>query len=246
MSRHSIQTSLLARSESLDGFSKSQVLLALLVVFPLGLIGVGMVLNALLLQVHQPKISSPELSVQTPSSDAERQANASISPLARAPHQDRSEDQSVIELGVSVTGLPMRLLTSSIERWDPPYRRFSYQLGDSQVQAMADCNDWSWTSYPERQINRPQSAATERMMRLVCKSTPNLSSLPSEASPSGSFPGVALVFDPPSNVRSAPGGAFLCTIKKRLSVPVGQPQGEWYPTSACGEVGYIHSSQLRF
>ena len=206
MSTHSIQTSLIARSKSLDGFSRPQALLTLLVVFPLGLIGVGMLLNALMLHVHQSQVPSPTPSVKSPPLDSERQTKASIPSLERGPYRDRSEDQAVIELGDSVTGLPMRLLMSSVERLDPPYRRFIYQLGNSQVQAMADCNNWSWTSYPERQINRPQSEATERMMRLVCQSTSNLTSSPSEASPSGSYPGVAFVFDPPSNVRSVPGG----------------------------------------
>lgn len=181
MSTYSIQVHLSTRDASLDGFSKPQVLLALLVVFPLGLIGVGLVLNAFLQHVHhRAPVTAPSL--QSPPSDADRQANSSTSSLPRSPHQDQSEDPAVTELGLSVSGLPIRLHMRSIKNWDPPYRRFSYQLGNSQVLAMADCHDWSWTSYPERQINRPQSEATERMMRLVCNSTANQSSMQSDTS----------------------------------------------------------------
>lgn len=137
----------------------------------------------------------------------------------------------------------------SINKRDNQYREFQYQIGNSTVQALANGTDQSWTSYPERQVNRPQSPATERMLGLVCGTT-RLTNQPPSTSVSNprsaTYPGTAIVFAPPSNVRSKPGGEFLCTVDSERTIPVGQAQGEWYPTSACGEQGFIHRSQVRF
>lgn len=76
-----------------------------------------------------------------------------------------------MELGQASTGTPIRLLMGSINQRDAQYREFTYQLGNDNVQAMANCTDQCWTSYPERQVNRPHSPATERMLTLFCGTT---------------------------------------------------------------------------
>lgn len=66
----------------------------------------------------------------------------------------------------------------------------------------------------------------------------------------------ALVIDPPSNVRVAPNGRFLCQVKQRKVIQVfhwslmtgeGSPSNGWYSTKACGQDngGWIHSSQIK-
>lgn len=58
--------------------------------------------------------------------------------------------------------------------------------------------------------------------------------------------GVAIVFDPPSNVRAAPDGPILCSVKNRSSINVYGSTGAWYYTEVCGETGVIHSRQIKF
>lgn len=60
--------------------------------------------------------------------------------------------------------------------------------------------------------------------------------------------GVAIVFDPPSNVRTAPSGtaAILCSVQTKRSINLMSSNGPWYATDACGSIGYIHQSQIRF
>lgn len=228
-----------------EGFTKAQALLALMVVFPLGMIGVGLILHVVL----QTRTATAPKAPSSPS----QSAPPAPSPTAAAPQESPQPtpanaapkpNPSVVELGQASTGAPIRLLMGSINQRDAQFREFTYQLGNDSVQAMANCTDQSWTSYPERQVNRPQSPATERMLALVCGTAPSVAA-PSPTA-DASFPGVAIVFDPPSNVRRQPGGGFLCTIDTRRSIRVGQAQGDWYPTSACGTRGFIHKSQVRF
>ena len=229
------------------GFTKSQALLALLVVFPLGIIGVGLILNVVMKTRTSPApTTEAPAHQQQPKSSTEPQRSASSqdSPEPAPANTAKKPIPSVVELGQASTGAPIRLLMGSINQRDAEYREFTYQLGNDSVQAMANCKDQSWTSYPERQVNRPQSPATERMLALVCGTAPGVAA-PSPTA-DASFPGVAIVFDPPSNVRRQPGGGFLCTIDARRSIRVGPAQGDWYPTSACGARGFIHKSQVRF
>lgn len=56
----------------------------------------------------------------------------------------------------------------------------------------------------------------------------------------------AVVFDPPSNVRTKPdGNRVLCTVEAKKTIKVSGT-GEWLKTDACGKQGYIHRRQLRF
>ena len=85
------------------------------------------------------------------------------------------------------------------------------------------------------ELNRPQSPATEQMLIRACGN-----------SAGRSFPGVALVQDPPSIVRVIPAGGFQYTIDSKHTIRVGQLNGDWYSTTACSREGFIHRGQLKF
>lgn len=212
------------------GFSNHQALLALLVAFPLGLIALGLLLNVL---------DKPSLLQPTAKPASAQTQNAKPPPENPASNElgtaEQMLDNSIITLGASVSREPIRLLINSIQRGEREIRSFTYQLGDETIEAMANCRDRSWISYPERSLNRPQSPATRQMLALVCDG--NLES---------TLPSVAIVYDPPSNFRVTPNGALLCTIESRRSIRVGQPTGDWYSTAACDREGFIHRSQLQF
>lgn len=74
--------------------------------------------------------------------------------------------------------------------------------------------------------------------------------LPSESCLSVSKPrlgvGVAIVFDPPSNVRQSPNGKILCSIQKSTTINIYNSVDDWYETDICGTKGVIHSSQITF
>lgn len=56
----------------------------------------------------------------------------------------------------------------------------------------------------------------------------------------------AVVFDPPSNVRSSPNGKILCSVNQATSINTYGFTNGWYITDVCGRRGYIHNSQIRF
>lgn len=58
--------------------------------------------------------------------------------------------------------------------------------------------------------------------------------------------GVAVVHEPPSNVRRQPNGEILCSVHSQQVIDIYQKQGSWYQTNVCGEVGFIHQDQIRF
>ena len=58
--------------------------------------------------------------------------------------------------------------------------------------------------------------------------------------------GVAIVHEPPSNVRRQPNGEILCSVHTKQVIDIYQKQGGWYQTNVCGEVGFIHQDQIRF
>ena len=61
--------------------------------------------------------------------------------------------------------------------------------------------------------------------------------------------GVAIVFDPPSNVREAPNDRsnILCSVRQKVPINILAAVGTWYSTDVCpGKIGYIHRSQLKF
>jgi len=222
-----------AKSPSNHGFSNQQALLALLVAFPLGLIALGVLLNVL-------NKSSPKQATSQAAPPAGSQTQNASSPISNTSSNNTApteqvQDNTILELGASSSGAAIRLLLKSIRHGEGGRSAFTYQLGNATIEAIANCADRSWISYPEHRINRPQSPATEQMLIRVC-----------EGSDRNTLPGIAIVHDPPSNVRVTPNGAFLCTIVAKRTIRVGQPRADWYPTAACGRAGFIHSSQLQF
>lgn len=55
----------------------------------------------------------------------------------------------------------------------------------------------------------------------------------------------AVIFDPPSNVRTTPNGSVLCTVESVTMINVYGVTNGWYETDVCGNWGYIHQSQIR-
>ncbi|MDJ0598407.1 MAG: hypothetical protein QNJ37_06160 [Crocosphaera sp.] len=66
------------------------------------------------------------------------------------------------------------------------------------------------------------------------------------SSPETSTVGVAIVFDPPSNVRKTPNGDILCSVRERTKINIYSSHGNWQKTDICGSIGFIHSSQITF
>ncbi|NJK45795.1 MAG: hypothetical protein HC933_17385 [Pleurocapsa sp. SU_196_0] len=58
--------------------------------------------------------------------------------------------------------------------------------------------------------------------------------------------GVAIVFDPPSNVRKSPNEEILCSIREKKTINVYGSTGSWYWTDICGTMEVIDSSQVTF
>jgi len=109
-------------------------------------------------------------------------------------------------------------------------------LGSERVDSQANCEDMTWTTFPERQVYRPRSQATIKMLDYVC----NYDSRPSNPKSS------AFVFAPPSNVRVVPNGDVLCVVRSPMAINTYGAIGDWYYTDFCGSMGVIHNSQLRF
>jgi hypothetical protein len=80
--------------------------------------------------------------------------------------------------------------------------------------------------------------------------TPPPTSVPVPAStqptPQISKAEVAIVFDPPSNVRQSPNGDSLCSVRERTTINIYGSTGDWYYTDICGTMGVIHFSQITF
>lgn len=55
----------------------------------------------------------------------------------------------------------------------------------------------------------------------------------------------AVVFDPPSNVRMSPNGRIICSVNRVIPINIYGSENGWYVTDACGQMGYIHRSQIR-
>ena len=76
----------------------------------------------------------------------------------------------------------------------------------------------------------------------VPSATPQTTNTENEVSKTG----VAIVFDPPSNVRDSPNGKILCSVRVRTTINIYDSTDSWYRTDICGEMGVIHDSQITF
>lgn len=70
-------------------------------------------------------------------------------------------------------------------------------------------------------------------------------------SPSSEITNTVTTVDPPSNIRDAPNGKILCTVKNQAtfiklygSTGITDNNGEWFYTKHCGKMGVIHSTQF--
>lgn len=140
-------------------------------------------------------------------------------------------------LGKASGGQTIRLDTGSIQtnRYASGTSvDFTYYLGNERLESVAYCGRGLWVV--DGKEYRPQSQATRNMLSIVCSA--------GSAGDSEDM-GNVLVFDPPSNVRSSPGGAVKCSIDRMTVIQVYvEPTNGWYSTRACGG-GWIHSSQVR-
>lgn len=141
--------------------------------------------------------------------------------------------------GTAVGGQSINVDLCSISASNSGNVSFVYYLDSERVESEANCSSRTWTTFPERQVNRPQSPATQKMLDRIC-------SHQSSSSASTSRTGVAIVFDPPSNVRVSPNGAILCSVKEKTTINIYSLNGSWYNTDVCGSMGVIHADQLKF
>jgi hypothetical protein len=111
--------------------------------------------------------------------------------------------------------------------------------------------DISHTNNPTFTLS-PQPSTTTSTLQSSTISTQKQSSPQTNApvSPSTkvSNVGVAIVFDPPSNVRTSPNGKILCSVRENVTVNIYGSVDDWYYTDVCGNgtKGVIHSTQVRF
>lgn len=159
------------------------------------------------------------------------------SPISSAILQQQSSKE---DLGYAVGGEKLQLDLTSINP-NPNSARisFRYSLGNESINSIADCGRREWMTLPERKWHSPKSAATERMLSRVCEAFRS-------AAPAISTSGAAIVFDPPSNIRTTPNGGILCSITSKGTIPIQGKRGDWYETDYCGSPGYIHKGQVRF
>jgi hypothetical protein len=141
--------------------------------------------------------------------------------------------------GTAVMGESVNIDLCSIAPASSRSVDFVYYLGNKRLVSQANCDKGTWTTFPERQIHRPRSQATQTMLEVVC-------SYRFDSSQSTSRVGAAMVFSPPSNVRKSPNGDIICSVRKRMTINIYGSVGSWYYTDVCGEMGVIHSSQIKF
>lgn len=138
--------------------------------------------------------------------------------------------------GQSSNGQAITVDLDSVKRASDFGVNFVYYLDNEKIFSQANCQAKTWTTFPEKKVNRPQSKATQTMVNLVCRNVMTVSQ--------------ALVIDPPSNVRESPNGPVLCSLNDQSTIKTYgsyNDKGIWYYTDACnGRRGMIHSSQIRF
>ncbi|MCX5943843.1 MAG: hypothetical protein NTZ53_00715 [Cyanobacteria bacterium] len=178
------------------------------------------------------------------STEATQQATPSAPslPEAVAP-AERSvpTSPSFYEAGTAVGGQTVRVDLSTIRHVSNRHEiEFVYYLGNERISSIANCAEGTWVTLPEFKAHIPKSVATQNMVNRVCGGIQN------SGGPSASTSGAAIVFDPPSNIRSKPNGDILCSITSKGTIPIQQKEGDWHKTDYCGSTGCIHKGQVRF
>lgn len=163
-----------------------------------------------------------------------------LPPVSNAPQLSSQPDASCsYAAGTAVGGQAINVDLCSIKVKSPESVAFVYYLNNERVESEANCSNDTWITFPERQVNRPQSSATKKMLDSVCSRQTSTSGTTSQA-------GAAIVFDPPSNVRRSPNGEILCAVQKKTTINIYGSNGGWYKTNVCGSMGFIHGEQLKF
>lgn len=221
----------------------------------------------------QPAISEAAAAVTTPAAPvaAAPTAAPAAAPVAAAPACNYN-----FPAGSAVGGQAVTVDTCSVKAGNPRSIEFVYYLGQEKIESSADCPGGNWTTYPERAVHYPQSAATQTMLNAVCQAAGEtaivaqapvaaVAPAPVAAAPApvaaaptatedvGSYirlSTTATVFDPPSNVRSSPNGSVICQVDQYRTINIMGSQdttkGLWHTTDACGDQGWIHTSQVQF
>jgi hypothetical protein len=70
--------------------------------------------------------------------------------------------------GIAVTGQKVNLDTCSISKSSDRGTNFVYYLGDKKLASKANCNNQTWTTLTNNQVNTPKSQATKKMLDRVC------------------------------------------------------------------------------
>jgi hypothetical protein len=160
--------------------------------------------------------------------------------------------------GLSVDGQRMMVDLFSPEAMGQNVK-FVYALGNEPIAAQADCTSRTdartWITLDDDVVHEPQSQGAHNMLAVVCGYSgysDDAGYSTAEAAPlipvNSAEPAVqtALVFDPPSNVRATPNGEILCSVDASTYINIYENSGSWYRTDACGQIGVIDSSQIRF
>jgi hypothetical protein len=146
----------------------------------------------------------------------------------------------MLVLGTAAGGKTVTLDTNSIPRFPRGLSvgtNATYYLGNERLVAEINCSQKYWRIDGESGQYRPQSQATQNLLSLAC----SIRRIDDQAEDTGYL----LVYDPPSNVRSAPGGGIKCVIDTMQVIKVYPEliQGG-FNTDACGG-GWISQSQVR-
>jgi len=160
-----------------------------------------------------------------------------VAPAARSV----ATSPSFYEAGTAVDGQRVRVDLSTIRQVsNRGESEFVYYLGNERISSIANCAEGTWVTLPEMTTHSPKSTATQNMVNRVCRD------VLTGGGPAVSSSGAAIIFDPPSNIRSTPNGNILCSVTSRGSIPIQGREGDWYRTDYCGSVGYIHKGQVKF
>ena len=95
----------------------------------------------------------------------------------------------------------MQLDACSFNRVSLNSVNFTDYLGSRKINAQVHCPSRTWTTFHDQVTHPPQSTATANRLARVCNTGE-----------------LAVVFDPPSNIRVSPNGAILCTLRSRVNI----------------------------
>lgn len=180
---------------------------------------------------------SPGVATPTPVAVVPDPIPAIPSPAAPATPKAPAAPAGMLVLGTASTGQTVSLDTNSIAYTDGAYANATYYLGEEKVLASINCGQSYWTVKGDSNQYTPKSQATQNLVTLACQI--RLSNNKIEGMD------YAIVYDPPSNVRSSPNGSIKCVLEKMELISVSvKPKDTWLQTKACGG-GWISETQVK-